>query len=176
LAADALKADNDFCNSCHLPSGESLHRTIRDDFDARPPANLAARHASTLVRERPDSPAFRCIDCHGGVGLVGRARVHLLSVKDAVLYVTGQFEEPDGMNWPLWDADCTQCHKRFEKKSEGFEGEAFHDRPGHNVDLGVDCVDCHLAHDTAARPDRWFLNPDAVRTRCALCHVEYAAP
>ncbi len=80
------------------------------------------------------------------------------------------------MNWPLWDADCRQCHPSFQKKGEGFEGEAFHDRPGHNVDLGVDCVECHLAHDDAARPDLWFLNPDAVRARCALCHVEYKGP
>ena len=80
------------------------------------------------------------------------------------------------MTWPLWDADCRQCHGGFQKKGEGFEGEAFHDRSGHNVDLGVDCVECHRAHDSTARPDLWFLNPDAVRERCALCHVEYAQP
>jgi len=59
------------------------------------------------------------------------------------VYLTGDFDEPDGMRWPLWDADCLQCHPRFEPKGRGFDGEAFHDRPGHNEGLGVDCVECH---------------------------------
>lgn len=172
---DALEANDDFCNRCHLADGRPLHTDIRDDFDGRPPASLAARHAGVAVEARPREPGFRCIDCHGGVGLVGRARVKLLAARDSVVYLTGDFDEPDGMRWPLWDADCLQCHPRFEPKGRGFDGEAFHDRPGHNEGLGVDCVECHEAHARDARPDLWFLRPDAVRARCAECHVEYEA-
>ena len=171
---DILEADDDFCNSCHLPAGTPLHTEIRDDFDGRPPASLAARHADLMLLNRPDSPNLRCIDCHGGVGLLGRARVKLLAVKDTFLYLSGQFGEPERMSWPLWDADCRQCHLRFAKRREGFDGDAFHGKPGHNVDLGVDCVECHTAHDAGVDPNLWFLRADAIRARCAQCHVEYA--
>jgi hypothetical protein len=93
-----------------------------------------------------------------------------------MLYLTGRFEEPDRMSSPLWDADCSRCHGRFEKKGEGFDGEAFHDRSVHNVDLGVACVECHTTHDAESRPDLWYLSPDHIRARCAQCHVEYVEP
>lgn len=173
---DLLQADDDFCNSCHLPSGTPLHTEIRDDFDARPTASLAARHADLDLPDRPDSTGIHCIDCHGGVGLLGRARVKLLSLKDVLLYMAGRFEEPDGMSWPLWDADCRQCHPRFRGTGEGFDGEPFHDKRGHNVGLGVDCVQCHTAHDTDVDPELWFLRADRIGARCAQCHVEYAQP
>lgn len=171
---DILQADNDFCNSCHLPDGTPLHTEIRDDFDGRPPASLAARHADLMLTSRPDSPSIRCIDCHGGVGLVGRVRVKLLSVKDSLQYLTGRFEEPEGMSWPLWDTDCRQCHQSFREKGEGFDGEAFHDKQLHNIGLGVDCVECHTAHDAEGDPELWFLRAASVQLRCAQCHVEYA--
>lgn len=170
---DLLEADDDFCNSCHLSDGTPLHTEIRKDFDGRPPASLAARHADLALPERPDSPKIRCIDCHGGVGLIGRARVKLLSVKDSLLYIAGQFEEPETMTSPLWDNDCRQCHEKFPEKERGFDGEAFHNKPLHNLDLGVDCVECHTAHDVG-RADLWFLESDHIRMRCAQCHVEYS--
>lgn len=172
-ATDRLEAEDDFCNSCHLPNGTPLHKELRKDFDGRPPASLAALHADLALSDRPDSPKIRCIDCHGGVGLIGRARVKLLSAKDSLLYIAGQFEEPEAMTSPLWDSDCRQCHERFLEKNRGFDGEAFHNKPLHNVGLGVDCVECHTLHD-AGDPSRWFLEPDHIRMRCAQCHVEYA--
>ena len=172
---DTLEADDDFCNACHLPDGTPLHDRIRQAFDRRPPIDLAARHAGTQESgKRPDSRGFGCIDCHGGVGLAGRTRVKLLSVIDGILYLTGRFEEPRSMSWPLEDADCSRCHPDFERKGDGFDGEAFHDRPGHNTRFSVPCVDCHPAHDRGADPARWFLNPASVRIRCAECHIEYA--
>lgn len=170
---DVLEADNDFCNACHLPNGTSLHTRIRDDFDARPVLNLAARHAGISLSARPESPEFRCIDCHGGVGFVGRAKIKLLSAKDGLLYLTGRFEEPRTMSWPLEDVDCSRCHDHFESKGEGFEGAAFHDQNGHNVDLSVRCVECHSVHARDVDTEAWFLRPEPVRTRCAECHVEY---
>ena len=170
---DILEADNDFCNSCHLPDGGPLHTALREDFDARPFASLAARHGSLAIASRPASPGMRCIDCHGGVGLLGRARVKLLSAKDTLLYLSGRFEEPDGMTSPLSDADCSQCHTQFREKGEGFDGEAFHNKALHNVGLGVDCVECHAVHDASGDPERWFLRDDLLSTRCSQCHVEY---
>jgi nitrate/TMAO reductase-like tetraheme cytochrome c subunit len=170
---DVLESDNEFCGACHLSSGQPLHTEKREAFHARPPQNLAARHASAKQIDRPDSPEFRCIDCHGGVGFLGRAKIKFVSAKDSILYLTGRYSEPKEMKWPLGDDDCRQCHAKFDLKGEGFDGEAFHDQPGHNEDLGVKCISCHSVHTEGADADAWFLRPAQVRTRCAQCHIEY---
>jgi hypothetical protein len=174
LASDHLERDDAFCVSCHLPDGSALHRGKRDGFARRPPASLAAAHGAAGVRGRSD-PALRCIDCHGGAGLVGRARVKLLSARDAFWYATGRFEEPERMRWPLWDEDCRKCHADLgEGAAAPGAAPAFHALAVHDAELGVDCVACHLAHDESALPDRQFLVADVVRARCAECHPRFA--
>lgn len=174
LTTDWLERDNDFCNACHLSEDVPLHLEIRRDFDARPPDSLAAAHARVGAEEgvwgRPPAEGFRCIDCHGGVGPIGRSRVKLLAARDAFWWVVGHFEEPEEMAWPLWDEDCRQCHVRFEEKGTAFGEPAFHDLAVHNVDLGMGCVDCHLSHEKGGNVRASFLHPARVRARCAECH------
>jgi len=176
--SDVLERDNDFCNACHLPDtaagpGAPLHIDIRRDFDSRPPPTLAAAHAVHPVEARPDAPDWRCIDCHGGASLLGKARVKVLAMKDAFFWAVGRYDEPDHMAWPLWDEDCTQCHDAFEPKSGPFEDPAFHDLSVHNVELGVDCVTCHLAHEREVNGDAYYLDARLVRSQCARCHTEF---
>lgn len=178
FGSDALERDNDFCNACHLPAGPDgsqrpLHIGIRRDFDARPPATLAAAHAVQPRADRPEDPRWRCIDCHGGASLLGKARVKALAAKDAFWWAVGHFDEPEHMAWPLWDEDCTQCHAGFEPKAGPFEDPAFHDLSVHNVELGIDCVGCHRSHDRAVNADAYFLNAGHVRSQCARCHTEF---
>jgi hypothetical protein len=174
LVSDHLEQDNDFCNSCHLAPGQPLHRDVRRDFDAAPPASLAGVHGAARLESREDG-AFRCIDCHGGHGLVGRARVKALAAKDAFWYVMGRFEEPQGMRWPLWDEDCRKCHASFdESEGESWRRPRFHQLAVHNVALGVDCVDCHRVHEAGGNPKAYFLETAHVRGQCALCHSEFA--
>lgn len=174
MVSDAVERQNDFCNACHLPDGGGpLHIDIRRGFDARPPHNLAGLHA-LRVREGDAPPdPMRCIDCHGGVGLVGRARVKLLAARDALVWLSGDFEEPDGMSTPLLDADCTQCHPRFDETPSGAPRPRFHELPVHNNDLGRDCVECHESHDPGDA-DFHFLDLAHVRRQCASCHNEFA--
>ncbi|MEN8183984.1 MAG: hypothetical protein ABFS46_15770 [Myxococcota bacterium] len=169
---DRLEQRNDFCNACHLPDGVPLHLESRRDFDALLPASLAAAHGSASVEDR-DDPAFRCIDCHGGTGALGRARVKLLSARDAFWYAVGHFEEPEGMRWPLQDADCRRCHASFSEGEESASGNPlFHELAVHNHRLGVACVSCHVVHEPGlAEVD--FLDPAHVRARCAECHPEF---
>ena len=169
IVTDRLERDDDFCNACHLEPGRPLHEQVRADYDARPPVNLASAHA----RE----PGFRCIDCHGGASWLGRARVKLLAGKDAFFYVVGHFEEPDGMRWPLWDEDCTQCHPSFDERDgpESWRAPRFHELSVHNVELGVDCVACHLVHDPGGDDEENFIHAEPVRAQCARCHPEFEA-
>lgn len=174
--SDRLEQDNDFCNACHLNAQTQLHVDVRREFDGRPALSLAAAHAAADVAGRND-PAFRCIDCHGGASLRGRARVKALAAKDAFWYVAGRFEEPDGMRWPLWDEDCRKCHAEFAGQSwDGVGPEPFHARSVHNVKLGIDCVECHLSHGSGGNPDAHFVHAVPVRAQCVRCHDEFQNP
>jgi nitrate/TMAO reductase-like tetraheme cytochrome c subunit len=176
LVSDRLEADNDFCNACHLRPGVPLHDQIRRNFDARPAPNLAGLHAAAEAPVTATRTLSRCIDCHGGVGLEGRARVKVLAAKDAFFWLIDHFDEPEDMAVPLRDADCMQCHARFA--GEAFTGESggpepFHSFPVHNSELGVDCVECHTVHDGGADPSLFFLDARHVRTICGRCHSEF---
>jgi nitrate/TMAO reductase-like tetraheme cytochrome c subunit len=173
LVTDRLEARNDFCNACHLPSGAPLHQQLRDDFVALPAPTLAAAHSVAGNDLRGDG-AFRCIDCHGGASLLGKARVKALAAKDSLVWLTGDFDEPDGMGWPLWDEDCSRCHREFAApEREAWQSAAFHELAVHNVELGVNCVECHSAHERKAPDAAYFLNALEVRAQCARCHAEF---
>ena len=172
---DRLEENDAFCGACHLPSGAPLHERNSGDFRARPAVSLAVAHAVAGNQARKDG-AFRCIDCHGGTGLAGRARVKLLSARDALVYVSRHFEEPRGMRWPLRDDDCRRCHATFASAASAaneWEAPAFHQVIVHNRELGVACVECHQAHPRGGLAERNFLHPDPVREQCARCHPEF---
>jgi hypothetical protein len=173
--SDQLEERDAFCTACHLPSGAPLHRGNAADFVARPAATLAAAHAAAGNPAREDG-TLRCFDCHSGTGLLGRARVKLLTLRDGVVYLTRDFDEPRGMSWPLLDEDCRKCHGEFAAPvgaSEDWGPPPFHALPVHNRELGVACVDCHLAHPEGGLAQQNFLHPAAVRTQCARCHPEF---
>ena len=173
LVTDRLEQDDEFCNACHLEPDRPLHLDLRRDFQGSPAASLAAAHAVAGSERRADG-AFRCIDCHGGVSLLGRARVKALAAKDAFWYVVGHFEEPSGMRWPLWDEDCSQCHERFDQSDpEPWENPRFHQLAVHNVELGVACVECHSSYPPGGDPRHHFLRAAEVRAQCARCHDEF---
>ncbi len=172
---DRLEDDDAFCTACHLADGTPLHAENASDFAARPPVSLAVAHAAAGNEARADG-AFRCIDCHGGTGFGGRARVKLLSARDALVYLSGRFDEPHGMRWPLRDEDCRKCHASFASAAAArASGEAppFHALSVHNRELGVSCVTCHRAHERGGLADRNFLHAEPVRAECARCHPEF---
>jgi len=172
MVSDGLERDNDFCNACHLTPAHPLHERIRRELDARPAANLAAAHARAGNDARADG-AFRCIDCHGGTSLVGRARVKALAAKDAFWYAVGDFEEPISMHARLWDEDCTKCHARFEPKPAA-GAEPFHAVPVHNANFSIACVECHASHEARGNAEAYFLDAARLRPLCARCHSEFS--
>jgi len=177
VVSDRLEQQNDFCNACHLPDGTPLHQQLRRDFDAVPAVVLASVHGAARIEERHgDAAAFRCFDCHAGSGFRGRTRVKLLAAWDGLVYLSGRFEEPTHMAFPLEDSDCAKCHTSYpesEQRAEGTEGwsRPFHAVAIHNTDLEVTCVSCHLVHERGGSPDAYFLRADVVRDACAQCHA-----
>jgi nitrate/TMAO reductase-like tetraheme cytochrome c subunit len=173
VASDALEANNDFCNACHLTPEVPLHAEIRAGFDADSAFNLAGIHGSSAVAVRANRPATRCIDCHGGVGAVGRTKVKLLAAKDALVWLSGDFDEPDHMEYPLGEADCRKCHLEFALEEDSETEESFHDLSVHNADLGVTCVECHTVHRGGNDAATLFMDVTEVRGQCARCHSEF---
>lgn len=173
MVSDAVERQNDFCNACHLPDGGGpLHLSNREGFDTRPPVNLAGLHASTIRADAAPADPARCIDCHGGVGFVGKARVKLLAARDALVWLGGDFEEPDHMSTPLLDADCVQCHERFDETPSGLPRPRFHELGVHNRELGMACVECHQSHEPGDA-EFHFIDLAHVRSQCATCHSEF---
>lgn len=168
--SDRLEQDNDFCNACHLPGGEVLHRENREHFDRVIPSSLAGVHGRGFVEDRQDE-AFRCIDCHAGSGPVERARVKLFAAMDGVRTLLGSFEEPDGMPFDLSPAVCHRCHPRFRHSAApGWTLQAFHGRPEHDGRDAPACVRCHAVHETDGDPFAYFLRRERVDAICAGCH------
>ena len=176
FGSDWLEQDDDFCNACHLEPGVPLHAEIRRDYDARPAVSLAGLHGAVGHPVRTgDERAFRCIDCHGGVGFTGKARTKLLAAKDAFWWLTGHFDEPTEMAWPLLEEDCRQCHESFDDSAEAsaVPNPPFHSLPVHNAALGMSCVACHLSHERGGLEELYYLHASHVRSRCAECHPEF---
>ncbi len=173
LVTDRLEADDDFCNACHLPDGAVLHQRHREDFDRLIPVTLSGAHGRAFLDEREEDPEFRCIDCHGGVGAVGRTRVKLLAAWDGLLYLSGDFEEPDGMAWPLGPEDCRRCHTTFRgAAAPGWGLDAYHGLPEHDGPGTPSCVDCHQVHVRGGDAYAYFMGREHVDRVCARCHEE----
>jgi Cytochrome c7 and related cytochrome c len=170
---DVLERQNDFCNACHLDGGGPLHAGIRRDFDARPPASLAALHAERRPRPGPDAREMRCFDCHAGVGFGGRARIKAVAARDLVVWLAGRAREPSGLTVPLRDEDCRQCHPQVASESRDDARPAFHGVFVHNDSLGVACTSCHAVHVADGDPRFHFLSTVRVRAECARCHSQF---
>lgn len=162
LISDHVESDNAFCVSCHLAPGEPLHQTKFDEFLAAPAVSLVAAH-------RVAQDDFRCVDCHGGTGLAGRARVKAVTLLDTLRYVSGRFGEPERMRHPLWDEDCVKCHPRYRPARD----DAFHAIAVHNADFPWSCVECHEAHPATRAPEFDFVPRERALAICRTCHEEF---
>ncbi len=160
--SDRLEADNRFCVSCHVTPTEPLHQRKLDELFSAPPVSLVAAHGAA-------QRDFRCIDCHGGASLEGRARVKGVSLVDTLRYLAGRFDEPERMRHPLWDEDCAQCHERYQPARD----DAFHAIAAHNADFPWSCVECHAAHPATRAPELDFVARERVLPICRTCHEEF---
>ncbi len=153
--------DNDFCAACHTqPESEYVARS--KDAAARQNAiDLAAFH------HRKDE--VKCIDCHGGEGLGGRAQVIAISAWDALKHYTGTARQPAVVVVPVQNEACSKCHadtlarRGFENHihTQMFERDAPRQR----------CSDCHVTHRKGDERNA-FQFRDAIFPQCEYCHVQ----
>lgn len=163
FASDHFESQNAFCTSCHLDASRPLHAVKGKDFVATPATSLVAAHHEA-------KPEFRCIDCHGGASFPNKLRVKTVAARDAIFYLLGRFEEPEDMQHPLWNEDCSKCHATYDPARD----DAFHATSVHNLpEFEYECVECHQAHPTGRAQELDFLERESLVAVCRNCHEEF---
>jgi len=171
VGSDRLERENDFCNACHLSADTPLHLEIREYFDRVMPQNLAGVHGRGWIEERED-PAFRCIDCHAGSGLLERGKVKILSARDGLRYLVAGFDEPEEMAFDLSRETCLRCHPSFRSSAApGWTLWAYHGDSAHDGSDAPRCVRCHSVHQTDGDAFAYFMSRERVDHQCRECHV-----
>jgi len=155
--ATRLEQNDAFCASCHTqPEAMFYERSLRAYEE---PVDLASAH-------RPDE--VRCIDCHGGEGLVRRAQVLALAAKDALKFYSGRYQQPAMMAIILPGTACYKCH-REAVDAPGFENH-LHNLLYDPEAPSLPCVRCHLSHEPADEL-ALFVVEDVALEACEFCHL-----
>ncbi len=175
--AASQEGHDSFCASCHSqPESTFYQRSV-----GAQPTDLASFHTTKTSL---------CIDCHSGVGLVGRLQAETMGARNAVLWYTGTATQPAPMTYAIQDSTCLKCHQdvtqqRFVPKesttipgaSGGREGEG---RSNHwhtfmtrwqaaTPNAGA-CVSCHPGHSTNGTAQTGFQSASQTTSTCDACH------
>lgn len=155
--------NDQFCGACHTqPESEYLMRS----------ANAATTHnAADLASFHHRKKDTRCIDCHAGEGILGRAAVVSLAAWDALKYYTGIAQQPAHIVFPVQNEACLKCHLADVLKP-GFDNHEHNKYYDPQLSPPVlACVNCHVAHRTGDERTA-FQFRDAILPRCEYCHQQ----
>lgn len=153
---------NAFCASCHTePEMTYLARYLRA-VEQQSAEDLAAFH----YRKQE----IKCIDCHGGEGVVGRAEVLAFGARNAFKHYTGFQKQPATIILPLQNEACLKCHDQ-EVRKPGFENH-MHNKPYLSQEPVpfIRCTDCHPSHRPGDERTA-FLFRETIFPRCEFCHA-----
>ncbi len=159
LATAATQEDHDsFCASCHSqPESTFFQRTQTAAVD------LASQHQAAA--------ATRCIDCHSGPGVTGRAGAMALGARDLAAWVTHTDQQPAPLTVPVSDATCLKCHgdvpttRDFNRHFHAFLARWQAMDPN-----AATCVSCHSGHATDGDPSLAFIQQQQTQQVCDNCH------
>ncbi len=157
--AYAIQQENQdaFCASCHTEPESKYYQASL----AQNSPDLAAFHAQKQAR---------CIDCHSGGGVFGRAEGLAQGAQDLVAYQSGRYHAPAITLSKLGDGSCLKCHADVASNG-GFNNHfhAFLSRWQSVDSNAAHCVDCHVAHQQGD-PNQQFLATQTVQNICQGCH------
>ena len=158
LAAAHMEEDDRFCTSCHTqPESTFFERT-----QAATAVDLASAHHAKQTR---------CIDCHSGSGISGRANAMMIGSVDLIAFVTGTASQPAPLTHPISDDNCLKCHSDVAKNG-GFNNHfhrflaSWQSRDAH----AATCVTCHSAHTVDGSSQIAFLQKEHTLQICQDCH------
>lgn len=158
----ALENQDSFCASCHTQPETTYVQRSRQVHAA----DLAAYHTQK---------ATACIDCHSGLGLLGRRLGLEQGAHDLVNYVRGEYHSPAITTNPLGDESCIKCHTKILEHPPG-AGKAgtnhyhFYLPQWQQADANAPrCVNCHAPHTLGVESLK-FMNQGQVGELCESCH------
>ncbi len=156
-----------FCTSCHTQP----EVTYFDRTQAAAPVDMASEHG-TYASRNPKLANTRCIECHSGAGLMGRAHSMVKGAENAVRWVMGTAGQPAKLTVPIADENCLKCHvdTPMETDFDSHSHQYLAKWQTAATDAGG-CVDCHTAHTLHGNASVGFLNQQRTLVQCDRCHV-----
>ena len=171
----AQEEQDSFCASCHTqPESTYYERSIAAQL-----VDLATAHKHEEIR---------CIDCHSGVGLVGRIEAQMMGAQNALLWYTGAATQPAPLKYAIGDDHCVKCHA--DVTTEQFDlaerSKLFGPRGHYHAYLAqwketdpqakANCTTCHSGHDLGADAKSTWLVPASAEPTCEACHAVLDEP
>jgi hypothetical protein len=166
----ATQEQNDsFCASCHTqPESTYYQRSI-----AAAAVDLASAHRAENTR---------CIDCHSGMGILGRVSAEMMGAQNALKWYTGTAHQPAPLVYPIGDENCMKCHADVLTEQHDSDSRTVNFGPkGHyhsylaqwkEADTNAAaCTSCHFGHETEGNSDNSWVIPASVQNVCEACHA-----
>ncbi len=153
------------CAACHTQPETTYVARAR----AASAVDLASAHGPL---QSGHSGYGRCIDCHSGVGLLGRAESLSLGANNAFKHFLGIARNPSVTTAPIADASCLKCHTSV-LTAEGFDNHVHTYLPQWRAKSAdaASCVQCHTSHTTDAAASTGFLSQSRALAQCEACHL-----
>ena len=167
LALTRIEENDAFCASCHSqPEAAYVSRA-----QANAAVDLSSAHAM-LAHTKPQTANTRCIDCHSGPGVLGRASSLALGARDAVRWFSGTAIQPAHQTVPIADANCLKCHADTPAAT-GFDAHFHRElaRWQHADATAATCATCHAAHTADGNAAISFISQSRAQAECKRCHV-----
>jgi len=174
--AATQESHDSFCGSCHTQP----ESTYLQNSTASQPVDLASWHTTQSTR---------CIDCHSGVGVLGRMQADLLGAKNAFKWYTGTAIQPAPLTQPIGNGNCLKCHQQVtqsayvpknqdlpvEEEAQNGHWHLFLSRWQALDASAARCVTCHSAHTTDGDKTIFYLNQQHTLSVCESCHQKLGA-
>lgn len=157
LGAAQFENRDPFCASCHTQPEAAYYQR-----EAAPAVDLASFHTAKQTR---------CIDCHSGSGVTGRASALALGARDLLAFASGHFSQPAPQTRPIGDSNCLKCHANLAANQDfNNHFHVFLTRWQALDPHAAGCVDCHQAHQINGDATIGFLNQQVTQQVCQRCH------
>ena len=166
LVFSRVEENDAFCASCH----SQPEATYFERAQSAKAIDLASAHAM-LAQHDAAAVSVRCIDCHAGPGLMGRASAMSQGLRDAIRWVAGTAQQPAVQTVAFGDANCLKCHADVPQVTDFDSHFHRHLARWQQVDVAAaTCVSCHAAHTTDGNVTIGFLQQQRTLVTCNSCH------
>jgi hypothetical protein len=170
FAFAASQEENDsFCASCHTQPETTYYQRSLDAAAV----DLASAHRQESTR---------CIDCHSGMGVIGRVSAELMGAQNAFKWYTGTASQPAPLLYLIGDNNCLKCHADVLTEKHDIDSRTVNFGPkGHyhtyltqwkEADSNAAaCTDCHFGHELGSVSENSWVIPASVQRDCEACHA-----